>query len=367
MSFHVLCIGDIHVQTSNLSQMHILLSRLEDFITQNNETIDIILFMGDILHNHERLHTVPFNFVTDMFNKLRKLKPLYVLVGNHDYINNSQFLSNNHWMNCFRHYDNMHIIDHVVSISQNNYNIILCPFVPDGRFVEALNSVDTLNWKKADAIFAHQLLDGAKMGAIVAENIEKWNEAYPLVISGHIHDKQKPQSNLYYTGSCIQHAFGEKHDKTICLVKIDTNISLNEIDLKLPTKQILYYDMDEIINTDTQSSILQIIQTPNVQYKITISGDYSQFKQFKKSSFFSDIQKNGTKIVFKSKAIELQNKRNLLKQVDSLHFKDILLELIQSDEQINSAITSQLLAIYSEMYNIDIFNNKHIVFSDNLE
>lgn len=364
MSIHILCIGDVHVQTSNLQQMHILLDRLEEFIVSNQETIDMVIFMGDILHNHERLHTVPFNFVTEMFDKLRKLKPIYVLVGNHDYINNSQFLTNNHWMNCFKQHHNIHIVDDVLSISKNNYNIVLSPFVPDGRFIEALTTLNKINfnWKQADAIFAHQLLDGAKMGAIVAENIEKWNESYPMLISGHIHDKQKPQSNLYYTGSCIQHAFGERHDKTICLVKIDTNISLNEIDLRLPTKQILYYDIDEILNSNTQSSILQTILTPNVQFKITISGDYSQFKQFKKSSFFADVQRNGTKIVFKSKAIELQNKRNMLKQVDGIEFKDVLLELIQSDHQIQPSIVSQLLLIYSEMYKIDMFNNKNITF-----
>ena len=122
--------------------------------------------------------------------------------------------------------------------------------------------------------------------------------------------------------------------------------------------------MDEILLPEIQSMILNLVQTPNVQYKITISGDYSQFKLFKKCSFFSDVQRNGTKIVFKSKSIELQNKRNMLKQVDSLNFKDILLELIRSDEQLNSNIISQLMCIYSQMYNIDIFNNKHIVFAD---
>ncbi len=35
---------------------------------------------------------------------------------------------------------------------------------------------------------------------------------FPLVISGHIHSEQRPQKNIFYPGSVIQHALGESED-----------------------------------------------------------------------------------------------------------------------------------------------------------
>ena len=37
-----------------------------------------------------------------------------LLVGNHDYINNQQFLTNNHWMNAMKDWNNVTIIDKVI-------------------------------------------------------------------------------------------------------------------------------------------------------------------------------------------------------------------------------------------------------------
>ena len=102
MSFNILCIGDIHIQTNNTIDIKIFTEKLYEYIKNNNELIDIVVLMGDILHTHERLHTIPFNIANNMIEQLSIMKPLYILVGNHDYINNSQFLTDNHWMNCFK-------------------------------------------------------------------------------------------------------------------------------------------------------------------------------------------------------------------------------------------------------------------------
>jgi DNA repair exonuclease SbcCD nuclease subunit len=375
MTLNVLCIGDVHIQTSNTTDIKIFTEKLYEYIKLNTETIDMIILMGDILHTHERLHTIPFNIANNMFDQLSKLKPLYILVGNHDYINNSQFLTDNHWMNCFKNKQNIYIIDNVTLCNHNNLNVILSPFVPDGRFIEALNTLKTFDWKNADCIFGHQLLDGVKMGAILTEDVEKWEEYYPFLISGHIHDKQKVQNNLYYTGSSMQHAFGESHDKTLCLVKINTSIQYEEIDLNLPKKQILYYDIEMIdpsINVDNEKEIdkiLKLLDNIHIHYKITISGNFEQFKVFKKNPVFLKLQKNGTKIVFKNKLVDILNKKHLLKQVkndsENLSLKDILYKLVLSDDKINYKDKFKLNNIYNSFYkNNEVYNNKYIEFFD---
>lgn len=365
MALNVLCIGDIHIQTNNINDIKILIEKLESYIVKNTENIDIVLFMGDILHTHERLHTIPFNLATNLFEKLSKIKPLYILVGNHDYINNSQFLSTNHWMNCLKSHNNINIIDNVTLLNNKGQNVLFCPFIPDGRFKESLGTLKNFDWKLSDCIFGHQLIDGVKMGSIVTENVEKWEENYPFLISGHIHDKQKIQNNVYYTGSCIQHAFGESHDKTICLVKIDNSVTIEEIDLKLPQKQILYYDIDSLDalnkdNTHEIEKLMKNIDNTDIHYKITISGNFEQFKLFKKTSLFFELQKNNTKIIFKNKLSDILNKKHILKNTDSSNFQDILLELISNEQE---KYRNKMYHVYNSFYNISsTYNNKHIVF-----
>jgi DNA repair exonuclease SbcCD nuclease subunit len=370
---NILCIGDVHIQTNNTTDIKLFISKLEIYIKQNNDKIDIIILMGDILHTHERLHTIPFNIANELFNSLSKMKPLYVLVGNHDYINNSQFLSQNHWMNCFKHENNnIHIIDTVTHLKLKDKNVVLSPYVSDGKFTQALDTINHhFNWKNANCIFGHQLLDGVKMGAILTENVEKWENNYPLLVSGHIHDKQKPQENLYYTGSCMQHAFGESSDKTICLVTINGESEfpkLTEINLDLPQKKILYYDIEELDNNPEEiEKILNLLENKNIHYKITISGNFEQFKLFKKNPIFMKLQKNGTRVIFKNKLTDILNKKHLIKNTDSDNFKDILLELIENvhDYKKDTLIGVSLLKIYNQFYNTNnIYNNKKIELID---
>ena len=382
MSLNILCIGDVHIQTSNTVDIRFFIKKLIEYIETHSENIDLIILMGDILHTHERLHTIPFNIANELFEKLSKLKPLYVLVGNHDYINNSQFLSDNHWMNCFKNKENIHIIDNITRCIHNNINLIMTPYIPDGRFVEALNTISNFDWKQSDCIFGHQLLDGVKMGAILTENVEKWEETYPFLISGHIHDKQRVQNNLYYTGSSMQHAFGESCDKTISLVRIDKSIHIQEIDLNLPKKQILYYDIEELdINetlneneksTDTHllKKLIIMIENSkqnNIHYKITISGSFEQYKVFKTKPVFLKLQQNDTKVVFKNKLVDILNKNQLINNTKNINqsfktveMKDILYNLIINDNK-----NIKLSKIYNSFYNSsEIYNNKFIELVD---
>ena len=375
MTLNMLCIGDIHIQTNNTLDIKIFTDKLYEYIKKNEEIIDMIVLMGDILHTHERLHTIPFNIATNMIEYLSKIKPLYILVGNHDYINNSQYLTDNHWMNCFKNKNNIHIVDKTIICNHNNLNVIMSPYVPDSRFIESLDllkSTTSYDWMKADCILAHQLFDGAKMGAIIAENVEKWEDSYPYVISGHIHDKQHVKNNLYYTGSSMQHAFGESHDKTICLVKIDTSLQIEEIDLDLPKKQILYYDIENIdptIHKENESVItklLNVLDTPNYHYKITITGCYEQFKIFKKSEYYNKLLKNDTKIVFKNKLVDIINKKHLISttinNIEQQSFQDILIQLVNNDNKINSISKLKLTNIYNKLN-----GNNEIYYNGNIE
>jgi DNA repair exonuclease SbcCD nuclease subunit len=197
----ILFIGDPHFQISNIQEVDLFLEKIINLATKKNP--DIIVIAGDILHTHERLHTLALNKAYDLIDNMRKITKTYVLVGNHDYINNQQFLTNNHWMNGLKEWNNTIIVDNVLKENINNEKFIFVPYVPPGRFEEALRTLK-YDWISASCIFAHQEFAGCKMGAIVSIEGDKWDINNPIVISGHIHSKQQPQKNIYYSGEKVK-------------------------------------------------------------------------------------------------------------------------------------------------------------------
>jgi hypothetical protein len=264
--------------------------------------------------------------------------------------NNQQFLSTDHWLNPIKEWNNVKIVDTVIHKEIKGINLVFCPYVYPGRFQEALNTIGE-KWKNADCIFAHQEFYGCKMGAIVSVEGDKWQCEFPEIISGHIHSKQNPQKNIYYCGSSMQHAFGESEINIIPFLTFmkDEKYKLEEIDLELPRKRIVYTDVEKIDE----------IKIPEVKedgssdkVKITISGVYDEFKAFKKTKKYREIIKSGTKVVFKPKKITNEEK-DKNPEVDEIDFIKIL----------NSLVMNQKNPFLYQAYEL-IVNNKKISQND---
>ena len=288
----VIAVGDPHFRTDNIPEVEMFIERLESLCLKHMP--DLIVILGDVLHTHERLHTTPMNKAEELIHRMRKIAPTIVLVGNHDMISNQEFLTENHWMNAMKLWDNVTVVDRVISRQINGLKFFFCPYVYAGRFQEALNTCKE-DWTKADCIFAHQEFYGCKMAAIVSAEGDVWPDTYPLVVSGHIHGNQTLK-NIYYCGSSMQHAFGESERNIIPILtwkKGGKKYSLEEVDLDLPRKRIVYKDVSDMEN-------FTLPETED-HLKITLSGDQEEFKAFKKTKKYKELVKTGTKVVFKPK------------------------------------------------------------------
>jgi DNA repair exonuclease SbcCD nuclease subunit len=331
----VIAIGDPHFKVENILEVNLFMDKIETLAKK--ETPDIIVILGDLLHTHEKIFTIALNKAYEFVRRMRDIAHTYVLVGNHDYIQNSQFLTENHWMNAMKDWDNVVIVDNTLKITKKGVKLVFVPYVPNGRFIEALDTGE--DWKDADCIFAHQEFAGCKMGAIISIEGDRWPEDYPNIVSGHIHSKQSPQPNIYYTGSAMQHAFGES-DKNIIAIITFGPYNIREVDLDLPRKKIVYMDMDKIEDF--------IPKETKDQLKLTLSGNYDEFKTFKKTEKYKELTKNGTKIVFKTKK-DTDIKRS---NSSDTNFRDILYRLISESE-------NDILLEYYEL----VINNRKL---DNL-
>lgn len=325
----VIAIGDPHFKINTLAEMDTFTRRIIACVDQLEPTLVCIL--GDLMHDHEKIHTKVLNAVYDMIHELRRRVPVYVLVGNHDYINNQQFRTDNHWMNGMKLWSNVYVVDEGCVVDTDAGKIIMCPYVFPGRFKDCLDLVDE-DWMSARIVFAHQEILGCRMGAIVSEVGDKWESNYPLLVSGHIHDKQRVGPNVFYTGSSMQHAFGESHDKTIARIVLGEQIRVEKINLELATKRIIY---TTISNMNSFVSPLQPDSTDQV--KITLSGTVDEFKTFKKTPHYKALAKDPRlKIVYKEKRTVVAQSTGNEKS-----FREILYDTVCGD--------SELLKIYTEL------------------
>lgn len=311
-----LVIGDPHFKTHFPIEGQLFI----DAISKLLQTIDpdFIVVLGDILDTHNVIHQSPFKQAIEFLDTLRKKAKTFVLIGNHDRPNNSDFLSDKHPFVSVKHWDNIVIVDNVV-ISND---FLFVPYVPPNRFMEAIQTKNVI-LSNIKAIFAHQEFKGAQMGAIKSEIEEGWDCDKPLVISGHIHDFQILE-NVIYIGTPYQQTFGDSGSKCICLFDFNDDITYEKIDLGLPKKIILHKTIDEIEDL--------IIDTSQ-QCKLVIHADYHEWETYKKNKRFIQKLKNiqeRAKVVFELSRQKINKiQMNTNKQ---LSFKEQLFTVLKSND-----------------------------------
>ncbi len=293
MVLKIIAIGDPHIKCDNIKQVDIFIERIKQIIVQKKP--DLIVVLGDLLHTHEKIHVIPLNKAYEFIFMLSSYALTYVIVGNHDMLSNQVFLTDEHWMNGMKPWKNIVIVDKIMVTNIRDEKLVFAPYVYAGRFIEALSTVGD-DWKDASCIFCHQEFKGCKLGAIDSIEGDEWDTLFPNIISGHIH-KNQTLNNIYYPGSCLQHAYGESNSTIIPYIELkNKKYVLEECDLKLPKKIIIYLDMSEI-------ETYEIISSNVDEIKIVLSGVYEEFKSFKKSKKYNDIIRNNIKVVYKHKNI----------------------------------------------------------------
>lgn len=319
-----LAIGDPHFKVKNVVDVEELIKKTTALAKKLQPTFIVVL--GDLLHTHEKLHVVPLNLATKFITNLSKAAPTFLLVGNHDYCNNSQFLTRNHPFNSYKKMYNVTICDRAIVRKFSGLKFVFCPYVPPERFEEALDTLHDRGkeWDDAECIFAHQEFYGCRFNPTTTSiDGDVWPENYPLVVSGHIHDAQRLQENIYYTGSCMQTAFGESGKKTIALLTFrqENSFKLDKIDLELRKKKIV-----KIATADAED----YLPPENVHVKLVLTGTSGENKVFRRSNKYKELQRLGVVIETVSTDTPKLNTKKNKKQRSVM---DILAEMIADDNK----------------------------------
>ncbi|NDH07231.1 hypothetical protein EBX93_15150, partial [bacterium] len=332
-----LLVGDLHYQPKNLDDARTFSSKLVALVKERKPTFVVLL--GDLLHTNGDVKVVAHNVVIKLIKDLKEISQVYVLIGNHDLINHTQFLTENHIFNPLKEWKNVVIVDKPVLKEYGQHMLTFCPYVPKGRFKEALENVLTLEgkiWENSTCIFAHQEFKGCKMGAAISEDGDEWDENLPPIFSGHIHDSQVVGKNIYYVGSAMQHSYAEKSEKAVWLIsfKEDKNFSCEKIDLKMKKKKILYYKIEEV------ESKFNVDQTKTYDIKLVLEGSPEQFKTFRKSKYYKLlVDEKKVKVSFQTSTGEAptNSEEDLTAERQMISFEEVMDQVVhQSDEQVQN-------------------------------
>jgi len=351
--------------TINIKGKNVILSK-KISITGNVQIIPSVLYKNELIS----ISTNRSNFF-DNLSKITSITPLglgkyYGFSINNESkrfllkdftvthnCNNSVYLTDNHWLNGIKEWNNVTIVDNVIKENINGRNFIFCPYVSPGRFQEALNTLGENPVKDISIIFAHQEFFGCKMGAFNSIDGDKWDIDFPNVISGHIHINQKPQENIYYPGSSIPVAFGETTKNIIPYITFNDNSIRNyeveEIELDLPKKKIIYKSIEDVND-------IEIPETED-KIKLSISGEYEEFKTFKKTQKYKELVNNGIKVIFKQKRKEIKDKKDSIQlslEQNTNDFNTIIHDIIENQKDSYLYEAYQLVVNSKEVKNEDI-------------
>jgi len=323
-SVKILAIGDLHFKKNYIHRGKEVLSEIQN-ILENNE-YDFVVILGDILNDHEVVDTTTFNLACNFIHKISEYTNVFLIIGNHDYINNTQFLSNHHPFNPLKKWKGVNIIDRPKNVQCKNKQFLMCPYVYPGRFLEAINTID--DWYLADCIFCHQEFKGCKMGAFISEKGDIWDESYPQVISGHIHDHQIPQDNIFYTGSAVQHGFNESSSKYIFEFLFENEeIKNSKIRLNVKNKKIITLDIDEIDSFDEKL-------LDKYEIKLCLKGQRSDFYHFRSSSKYRQLRDKEVKFSYSTLENDDDDDKDIQSCTSSIkNFDTILKEMILNESE----------------------------------
>jgi DNA repair exonuclease SbcCD nuclease subunit len=242
-----LVIGDLHIHTTNLEESKLLSRHLLE-IAQTN-SFDVIVVLGDILDTNDIIRAEAHELAVELLAQLSKIAPLLILIGNHDVPGQLSYFSGIHGFNALKLWQGssrenvvfpsgtgVQVVDtEVVFFHVNNRMFTALPYIPPGRFHEALATKE--GWKESGIIFCHQEFQNCDLGSNkISTCKDSWSEELPQIVSGHIHKYQRLGTNILYCGSPRQVVITEDPYKTVSLIHFDNKIRETRIATRLPPR-----------------------------------------------------------------------------------------------------------------------------------
>ena len=210
-----LCFSDIHFHHTHRFS-HITsegytvrelehLSCADDIVKICQESnIDRIVFVGDLFGPvGDNISTQTLSAVCEFVEKISKIKPLYMIVGNHD-LSASTNYKNVHKLIPFKYFDNVTVYDNPFEIG----NLIFMPYCTSDEYATCF--LENIRDKQNKIVFSHLELKGINLG----NGIETTHGVpldlltqFKMTIQGHYHGSSNYGKNIQVIGSTQRLSF----------------------------------------------------------------------------------------------------------------------------------------------------------------
>lgn len=329
----IVTVGDLHFKKDTPTLTDLVVAKITNEV--NRLKPDLVVFLGDILDNHEKIDLLTQNKAIKFIRHIASMKSttgdfinVIVVIGNHERPNATTFLTEESAFYCLKGQPNIHVADRVLSLNwettgiKDKMRFVFVPYVPNGRFHEAL---DTLDEKVMDpnyrpyTIFCHQEFKGAQIGRYKSKEGDEWPEENPLVISGHIHTLQQVQPNLVYAGTPYQLSYSDDTEKGIILAEYvhGQTPSVKFLKLDIRKKRVIKLKPSEVD---------AFIPPDNCDVQVDIEGTSAEIKALKITGIIPKMRSRGVTI-----SLSTINENNPLNPSNK-PFKELLLEMIKEDQ-----------------------------------
>jgi DNA repair exonuclease SbcCD nuclease subunit len=213
----ILFLGDPHCQANNLEESEKLMHFFNDQILELKP--DRIIILGDLFHNMAIIRSEVLDFWNSWLDILSETAELVVLVGNHDQISHQ--------------YQAIHALSVFNRIKKHSFKLAdtpqvdgiyaYMPYIHDSdKFVGIANNLAT---QGAKVLISHQTFAGSQYenGFYAPDGINPDLLNYDLIISGHVHARQRFGKVIYPGTARWLTASDANQPKGLWLVDFDSN------------------------------------------------------------------------------------------------------------------------------------------------
>ena len=204
----ILIIGDTHLGLGYPNSVdkwfRVHKEYFEDFllplVSKELSKDDIIIHCGDLFDNRSVVPINILNYAQDLLEKLSKVCPVHILIGNHDLYTKATNEVNT--VKLYKYIPNITVYEEPTKIEFCGKSILMLPWVEKKQ-----DQVETLKrFSGCDYLFCHSDLNGARMHltSVAHKNNDKIDveefSGYKNVYSGHIHILQVSK-NFTFVGN----------------------------------------------------------------------------------------------------------------------------------------------------------------------
>jgi len=187
-------LGDIHfgVRANSLEWLDIQKDFFENYFIPTLEKHvkpgDVLVQVGDTFDNRQSINIKVLNYAVNLFERLGKILPVHVIVGNHDiWAKKSNEITS---IDSLKWIPNVQIYIDCQTYKWHNKKILLMPWRRDSD-----HEIETLaDYTGTNIVFCHSEIAGAKLNHKVKNEHGTHANAYKnfdRVYSGHIHYRQE--------------------------------------------------------------------------------------------------------------------------------------------------------------------------------